>query len=674
MISSTTSKIEYVGNGATTVFAYTFPIQSNTWLKVYVSGVLKTLTTDYTVSGVGTSSGNVTFLSAPASSAAIYIARTNIPATQLTDYIQGDPFPADSHEQALDKLTTLVSQLVEGDTKSIKIPAYEDSTVEFGSAASRASKMVLFDTLGNLTVDTYVPGNPTTTFIASATGAVARSYLSKNRDILSVKDFGAVGDGVTDDTISIQAAADAGQSLFIPYTSPGYLISSTITFKSDVFCEGKLITAAGFASTAVTFNDAGYGVKRYIHGLYVESTSTRAANSFGIVVPYPSVILDRCTAFKFEYGIQVKSYSIMLMNCSAFLNSTNLSAYAPSSTSEINDLKIIGGNYDSGGDYNCRIADPRFSTTVADGNAHGVSIKLMGANFDGAVSTFDRVFNLSIDTCYYEGAASNNGIELGGVANGSLRVVEINNCYFSTLKNAIYCNTAVRGLTVYPNHYATITYCGVYAVNVDFAGVNYYTGVTTAGFGAQELHTGFTNTTESALTFASISNESEGLVKGVQTVVNATATSVWYPYGQSLTDGKHNLASSLGRVYNSPATTIAGTMSGSNFTCTTAADALAFNGGDKCSGANGATFVRYVDYANGIIVVNATGSGALTISQLSSALRTISIAGSAAPVSGAYLKGDIVYNAAPDAGGFIGWVCTTAGSPGTWKTFGVITS
>jgi hypothetical protein len=45
---------------------------------------------------------------------------------------------------------------------------------------------------------------------------------------------------------------------------------------------------------------------------------------------------------------------------------------------------------------------------------------------------------------------------------------------------------------------------------------------------------------------------------------------------------------------------------------------------------------------------------------------------SAAPVSGDGIIGDIVYANAPAAGGFIGWVCTATGSPGTWKTFGAI--
>ncbi|OMF47706.1 MULTISPECIES: glycosyl hydrolase family 28-related protein [Paenibacillus] len=46
----------------------------------------------------------------------------------------------------------------------------------------------------------------------------------------------------------------------------------------------------------------------------------------------------------------------------------------------------------------------------------------------------------------------------------------------------------------------------------------------------------------------------------------------------------------------------------------------------------------------------------------------------AAPTSGAWKQGDIVYNTAPAAGGFIGWVCVVAGSPGTWKTWGAITA
>lgn len=46
--------------------------------------------------------------------------------------------------------------------------------------------------------------------------------------------------------------------------------------------------------------------------------------------------------------------------------------------------------------------------------------------------------------------------------------------------------------------------------------------------------------------------------------------------------------------------------------------------------------------------------------------------GTAAPTSGTWAVGDIVYNRAPAAGGSLGWICTTAGTPGTWKTFAAI--
>ena len=49
-------------------------------------------------------------------------------------------------------------------------------------------------------------------------------------------------------------------------------------------------------------------------------------------------------------------------------------------------------------------------------------------------------------------------------------------------------------------------------------------------------------------------------------------------------------------------------------------------------------------------------------------------ADTAAPTSGTWSAGDIVWNRSPSAGGTIGWVCTVAGTPGTWKSFGDIAS
>lgn len=46
--------------------------------------------------------------------------------------------------------------------------------------------------------------------------------------------------------------------------------------------------------------------------------------------------------------------------------------------------------------------------------------------------------------------------------------------------------------------------------------------------------------------------------------------------------------------------------------------------------------------------------------------------GTAAPSAGAWLRGDRCWNTTPSAAGVPGWVCTTAGSPGTWKAMAVV--
>jgi hypothetical protein len=45
-------------------------------------------------------------------------------------------------------------------------------------------------------------------------------------------------------------------------------------------------------------------------------------------------------------------------------------------------------------------------------------------------------------------------------------------------------------------------------------------------------------------------------------------------------------------------------------------------------------------------------------------------AGTAAPTTGTWARGDIRFNSAPSAAGTPGWVCVAAGTPGTWKAMG----
>ena len=160
-ISSTTVKNSYSGNGSTTVFAYTFKIFADSDLQVIIRSstgteTTKTITTHYTVSGAGDASGgNVTFTTGntPASGETVVIRRA-VPQTQAIDYIANDPFPAETHEEGLDRATMTTQQVQEELDRSIKLSRTNTMTsTEFTvGATDRANKVLSFDSTGELSV------------------------------------------------------------------------------------------------------------------------------------------------------------------------------------------------------------------------------------------------------------------------------------------------------------------------------------------------------------------------------------------------------------------------------------------------------------------------------------------------------------------------------------------
>jgi len=158
-ISTTIIKVSYSGNGTQTVFPYTFKISAEADIQVIIRAAngtetVKTLTTDYSVSGVGSASGgNVTMVTAPSATETIVIRRETT-QTQTVDLVENDPFTAETVEGAFDKSIAVAQELQEEVDRSIKLSRTNTMTsTEFTvDAATRANKILAFDANGEIAV------------------------------------------------------------------------------------------------------------------------------------------------------------------------------------------------------------------------------------------------------------------------------------------------------------------------------------------------------------------------------------------------------------------------------------------------------------------------------------------------------------------------------------------
>lgn len=235
-VQSTTARADYQGNNVTTLFTVPFYFLDNTHLKVVRTDnsssppTVATLVigTDYVVVGAGAQIGGTVQTTVAPTAAQVLTVLRSVPFTQLIHYVPNDPFPAATHEQALDQLTMEVQELNEITSHALQLPTYEAPPSTIPAAASRANTVLGFGPLGqiqltpvptsvgagDLRVEEWTDGSGYTSGVSNSV-TLSRSYGTK-ANLGSVVMQGIVQDpasySLSGTTLTFNAVIPAGVS------------------------------------------------------------------------------------------------------------------------------------------------------------------------------------------------------------------------------------------------------------------------------------------------------------------------------------------------------------------------------------------------------------------------------------------------------------------------------
>ena len=263
-VGDITPRNQYTSAASQTAFTYAFPIFADADIKVYVGSTLKTLTTDYTVSGAGDDNGGtVTFVTGQTSGDIITLYR-DMPVQRTSDYQTNGDFLADTVNDDFDKLAMMIQQ-VEYDLNSRTLRFGQFTTgiplSEFTeNATDRAGKVLAFDSSGdpNITQElgTYQGTDATTTTAAYSIRDIVKSTTTAQlNNIYICTAASASGTALTNASywsLIIDAVSAASSATSASSSATAAASSATAAATSATSAATSATTATTKAATATT--------------------------------------------------------------------------------------------------------------------------------------------------------------------------------------------------------------------------------------------------------------------------------------------------------------------------------------------------------------------------------------------------------------------------------------
>lgn len=261
VIGDVSPRIQYLASGAQTTFTFPFPIFKPSDLQVFVDGVQRT--DGFSVDGAGRSEGGTLVFSAPPPAGAVVTLRRRLRIERTSDFQESGELRARVLNDELDYQTAALQQLADDLGRAVQVdPTEFGAPLVLPQRAARASRLLGFDAAGLLQLYPAEAGGGQILFRQDGAGSVLRTAQDKLAELLSAADFGAAGDGVTDDTAALAAAftvaGTTGRTLFIPDGT--FRITRGLVLPggaAGLVMQGKLLADLAVPEPALTLGDGG---------------------------------------------------------------------------------------------------------------------------------------------------------------------------------------------------------------------------------------------------------------------------------------------------------------------------------------------------------------------------------------------------------------------------------